>query len=446
MKKISALAIAGVFTASLAATAFAEMAEVKVGGEIRVRAEQVKSDEYSSEARIIQRTRLNVDAKVNETTKAYLSLQDSRQWGDERLGNQYTDSVAANATSDTAAENQAVDISQAYFQLDQLAGQPLSLRIGRQAMAYGEHRLIGSFEWSNHARRFDAIKAMYNIDAFSVDLWTAKVIEGNSSASDSDFNGIYATLKTIPNNTLDIYLLQDKSDKNADHASGGDSATASDTPSETAALDDDRDIKTYGARLNGNVVGLDYTAEIAKQTGDDVDGTDADTSSDDIDTLAYAVRAGYTIPNTPSLRIGAEYAYASGDDTANDGDQEKFQNLYPTNHPLYGFTDDIGWSNIKAWSINASLKPAKGLWIGAEYWNYTAAEDVTVAGQKEDDLGTEINVMARYALNDAVSLEAAWVRRESGDAYTASKDYAGNAFTDDGDVSDFTYLQANVKF
>ena len=230
MKKIKVLAIAGVFTASLAGAAFAEMADVKIGGEIRVRAQSVDTEKGSTSKQYLQRTRVNVDAKVNETTKAYISLQDSRTWGTE----------ASTASTGSEAAESSVDVSQAYFQLDKLADQPLSLRVGRQALAYGEHRLVGSFEWSNNARRFDALKLMYNTDAFSVDLWTAKYVEANASSGyDKDFNGIYATVKSVPNNAIDLYLLQDKAGESAG----------------------EMNILTYGVRVAGKVAGLDYAGE-----------------------------------------------------------------------------------------------------------------------------------------------------------------------------------------
>lgn len=413
MKKIKVLAVAGVFTASLAATAFAEMADVKIGGEIRVRAENVKTEGSTGRGQYLQRTRVNVDAKVNETTKAYIQLQDSRTWGSD----------GTTTGLGTANENEAVDVSQAYFQLDKLADQPLSVRVGRQALSYGDQRLVGGLEWSNFARRFDALKLMYNTEAFSVDLWTAKLVEaGTGTASaDTDFNGLYLTVKTVPNNTIDVYALQNKTDKYS-------SSVIATSPNE-------QDIMTYGVRVAGKVADLDYGVEYALQSGDNTANVDQESS-------AYAVKAGYTIPAVMGLRVGAEYDFASGDpDTVanSDGKNENFQNLYPTNHYLYGYTDDVTWSNIKATSVNVSAKPMADLSVAAEYWMYTEAEKIGAG----DDAGTEMNLIAKYKLNPNVALEAAYVSRTAGD--DATKDYFGNAIAKDKS-SAFTYLQASVTF
>lgn len=439
MRKISALAMAGVFAASLAGTAFAEMTDLKVSGEVRVRGESVTTDNTtpSNRSAYLQRTRLNVDAKANETTKAFIQLQDSRTWGGESLGDTNGDGIVDNnELTGTTGKTGMVDVSQAYVQLDQLFEQPLSIKIGRQAMVYGDQRLIGAFEWSNNARRFDAIKLMYNTDAVSVDLWTAKVSEGTTTSSttggdtDRDFTGLYVTVKTIPNNTIDVYALQD--------AAGADATNS--LAAAAAQTDKARNVMTYGVRLNGKVADLDYTGEFALQSGDF--GTIAATGVKKTqEASAYALKAGYTIPQAIGLRIGAEYDYASGDKTSTTDKTEAFQNLYPTNHPLYGYTDDVNWTNTKSLSVNLSAKPVKDLYVGLEYWMYSLAEQ-TAAGK--DDNGTEINLLARYALNANVKLEAAYVARKAG-SDIAAKDYSGRVIAK-GDGSTFTYLQANVTF
>lgn len=435
MKKITALAIAGVFTASLAATAFAE-SDVKVGGEIRVRhVEQNNNTDFNNDAgdagnTTAQRTRVNVDAKINETTKAYISIQDTRVWGDNpNTTAGFTQNGNTVSTANGGAGN--VDLSQAYVQLDQLFGQPLSLRLGRQMLAYGDHRLIGNFEWSNFGRRFDAIKLMYNTDALSVDLFAANVSEGNgglnavgaetaAAGRDAQFNGLYATLKMIPMNSLDLYLLQKKE-------VGGTVGQS---------------ILTYGARLNGGAMNIDWTAEAAIQSGDHATSVTKEATM-------YALKAGYTLPEVASLRIGAEYDFASGDDGSDATKNKAFDNLFPTNHPLYGVTD-IGQTNaltnLRAWSVNVGAKPAEGLKVVAEYWSYMkdkenrrsaiapAANDLATA---TDKIGSEYNVQAWYALNKNVDLHAYWARFNVVSEASAS----GKS-----DAADNVTLQLAVKF
>ncbi|MBI5749181.1 MAG: alginate export family protein [Nitrospinae bacterium] len=428
MKRYFFVFLVGFFFALFVTEASAT--EVKVGGEIRVRGESVGSDGPGTKGMVLQRTRINVDAQVNETVKAYIQVQDSRSWGRDGTtngtGTSGDETTTIGATGGTVKVDNRADIKQAYFQLDKIIDQPLSVRVGRQVMAYGEHRLIGGFEWSNNARSFDAVKLMYNAETFGVDLWSARIYETSTTSSDSDFNGIYATYKGIPSNTVDLYYLQDTVPKSA----------VSGSPNDANDANKGRDVSTYGLRLNGKLADMDYTGEIALQGGTRTNtGTEVKQEAS-----AYAVKAGYTIPSVMGLRVGAEYDSATGDDSGTADKKEDFQNLYPTNHYLYGFTDDISWSNMKAWAVVASLKPVEGLWLGAEYWNYTAAK---VASGVSDNLGNEINLMARYPLMDAVKLEATWVRRTAGEG--GGKDYYGNSLAKDK-ISDFIYLSANVVF
>src|SRR3989338_2345635 len=78
-------AVAGVYAVFFTASVFAETMDVKVGGEIRVRGESVsnRTRGAKSEEQIIQRTRINVDAKIDEKPKAYIQVQDSRAWGSD---------------------------------------------------------------------------------------------------------------------------------------------------------------------------------------------------------------------------------------------------------------------------------------------------------------------------------------------------------------------------
>ena len=431
MKKYFYVFLFGFFFASFVKEALAS--EVKVGGEIRVRGESVSNDTtgIKNQEQIIQRTRLNVDAKIDEKTKAYIQVQDSRAWGSDGTsdgGGTGQDNASTSttisgttATSSTTVNSESTDIKQAYVQFDSILDQPLSLKLGRQVMAYGEHRLIGGFEWSNTARSFDALKLMYNTDTFGMDLFYSKMKESvtndttdfktSSTIDDKDitFSGIYAIIKAIQNNTIDLYALQDKDDST------------------------ERNIFTYGLRLNGKFSDLDYTAEYALQGGDNKKSVSQESN-------ALAVKAGYTLKDIMGLRIGAEYDSATGDKSSTADKNEAFQNLYPTNHPLYGFTDDIIWSNMSAMSLNVGLKPTETLWVGAEYWKYSLAEK---DASGKDDLGSEINIMARYGWNANVKCELSWIRRSAGES--GGSDYYSRAINKDKSA-DYVYLQANISF
>src|SRR3990170_2984339 len=385
-------------------------ADVKVsGGELRLRGIMVDNSDGVAGALnrdggfFEQRTRLNVDATADDA-KVFVQVQDSRIWGDQT------------STITTGTEQEALDISQAYFDLSNVANKPISLRIGRQAMAYGEHRLIGSLEWSNNARRFDAIKLTYKHSAADIDVFTSKIMDAGADwGNDVNLNGIYAQLKNVPQvSNLDLYLLH-KVDGSVE-----------------------ANFYTLGARVKGDVkdFNVDYNAELAIQTGDA-------TSSADRDANAYAIRVGYTIPNIlGGLRLGVEYDAATGQDSSTDS--TAFDNLYPTNHYLYGFTDDVNWTNTNSSAVSASLTPIDKLKLAIEYWNYTLAEDVG----GDDDNGTELNIKANHELSKNINCEAAYVIRDAGDVATTPYNggAAGYGTLTADESATFGYFMINVKF
>src|SRR3972149_12082392 len=188
-------------------------AEVKVsGGELRVRGVMVDNGDAATPLDggfFEQRTRINVDASVDENAKVFVQVQDSRKWGSEAstIDTGLSTTCTIPDTGGTCTDTKGVDLSQGYVEIGKLFGQPLSVRLGRQAMAYGEHRLIGALEWSNNARRFDALKFTYKHDAVDVDVFTAKLSEtGGVFGDDSNLNGLYASLKVVPKNAVDVYL------------------------------------------------------------------------------------------------------------------------------------------------------------------------------------------------------------------------------------------------
>ena len=391
-------------------------ADVKIsGGELRLRGIMVDNSESTAALKdggfFEQRTRLNVDATADDA-KVFLQVQDSRMWGAE-----------TNTTS-TGTEDEAIDISQAYFDLSNVANKPISLRIGRQAMAYGEHRLIGSLEWSNSSRRIDAIKLTYKHNAADIDVFTAKIIDvGADWGNDQNLSGIYASLKNVPQvSNLDLYLLHSVNEGLAD-----------------------ANFYTLGGRVKGAVsnINIDYNAEIAIQSGDA--SASADKSAN-----AYAVRAGYTIPNMlGGLRIGIEYDAATGDSggaagsagAAADGEYEAFSNLYPTNHYLYGFTDDVNWTNMNAWAISASMTPIDKVKLAIEYWNYALDQEVG----SDDDNGTELNIKANHEMSKNINCEAAYVIRDAGSA-AGTASYGGYGTIPADESATFGYVMINVKF
>ncbi|OGP15124.1 MAG: hypothetical protein A2052_06955 [Deltaproteobacteria bacterium GWA2_54_12] len=400
MKRIILSVFAAAVTAAWVVPASA--ADVTFSGQYRLRGEYTNNNNFndavSDDSDVwAQRVRLTANAKATDDVSAKITLQDTRTWG------------ATGAAGLLSDSGNTLDFHEAYLNVSSIFGTPVSFRAGRQELSYGDERLIGSFGWSNQGRAFDGAKFMFATDALNVDFFTTTITEAGVAGDDTYFSGIYATLKQlVPNNTLDVYVLNQNS---------GSSTT--------------QNLYTIGARLKGAVAGVDYTAEVPFQFGEN-------SATQDISAWAFAVKAGYTLPTPMKIRVGAEYDFATGEDTA-DADLNAFQGLYPTNHGHFGIADVTGanqWSNIQAWSVNASADLNEKTRLFVAYWDFSQDEAAAVGNftGANDDLGSEIDLVATYKYNNNLNLEAGASRFFVGDAGVGTDD------------RDWAYLQITANF
>ena len=348
------------------------------------------------------------------------------------------------------------DLQQAYVEFGNAKLFPLTAKIGRQEMSYGDQRFIGIGDWSNTGRSFDAVKFRYNISEKSwVDVFTSRVVipiddTFNESNDYDQFSGIYASsqelLKGIE--TQAFFLARNVGDQSPNAVSPGVGG-----PSE-------RDVYTYGVRLKSlpdAFQGWDFAFEGAGQFGEVV------TTGVSRDLRAYALTgsAGYTFDNVASKpRIGIGYDYASGDSDPNDGEQETFESLFGTNHSLYGVQDLIGLRNLSSPRISFSAKPVKNLTLTADYLLFWLADTndsfypESGAGRAGNGygknpkfgsyVGSEIDLVAKYAINSWSEVHLGYAHFFAGDYIQDSvESVPANGGTTD---ADWVYTQLTVNF
>ncbi len=164
---------------------------------------------------------------------------------------------------------------------------------------------------------------------------------------------------------------------------------------------------------------------IAGQTGD----------FDDLDHQAVAAVAefGYRLADVamePWLRLGVNFA--SGDGDPDDSDHETFFNVLPTNHLYYGFADQLAFQNLVDWFVQLKLSPLPGLALDLFLHRFSLAsdDDASYAGTGAynervfgyveqpsrglQHVGTEVDVVARYAVHRHVSVEAGYAFLDGG--------------------------------
>src|SRR3990170_2691514 len=221
---------------------------------------------------VMNQTRLWADADVNEHLRVFIQLQDARTFGAEG-----TTVGFANA----GVENSILDIHQGYFDIKKLFDLPLTVRVGRQEIVWGDHRVIGNFVWSNYGRVFDGGRFLWDTDSIHAEVIATKVDEDGYLGSaadgvDSDENMYAAQLafkKLVPGALLELMYIQ-KNDQDASATNATLLATGYAEPNDpdgSASNHPGVVIHDIGARIDGklpNLDAVDYTLESHGQFGD----------------------------------------------------------------------------------------------------------------------------------------------------------------------------------
>ncbi len=408
----------------------------------------------------LNRIRLGLLLKPVSWLKIYAQGQDSRE----------IDSDRPDIPGLLGAEgNDSVDLRQGYVELGDAKLFPLTLKVGRQVLLYGDERLIGPLDWSNLSRTFDAVKLRWEEQKWSLDAFASSVVvpnagefnqsdfvNGNETRRGQVFSGVYFTTTALSFQTTDLYALYLHENPN---------------PKYQPRPLGDTNFATFGIRVKSKpgafahqppaapsdgksapapapppkAVGFDYGGEMAFQTGE-VRGLD-------LSSFAINAGVGYTFDVAWTPRVGVEYNYASGDKNPADGDIQTFQNLFPTNHKFYGIMDVTAWQNMQQIMASVTVHPCKTVTALVDYRAFFIASTDDVwyrangvtpvrpltpaardAGRYE---GSQIEVVVTWSPKKYFQLQGGYAHF-----------FAGTYLADTGPSSDanFGYVQATFSF
>lgn len=395
---------------------------------------------------LLLRTRVHAGYSPADWLSIFGEGQNSSSTGDERNPNPQS--------------NGPFDLHQGYVQLGGGKSIPVSLRVGRQELSYGDERLIGAFDWDNIGRSFDAAKLRFEQSTFWVDAFTGRVVLPNDNEFDQPnwndwFSGVYGSTRSlVPNTELQLYFLADNASANSPKA-----------VTTYGKGNSPRDIYTIGSRFQtvpGQLHGWDFNGEFAGQFGDFeyAPGTPGVVTGQRLNQLAYAthIEGGYTLSEIdfkPRFALG--FDYASGDSNPTDKDHNTFVNLYPTNHKFYGAMDLLSWQNLIDPYFKATVIPVKGLSVALTYnafWLASTSDFFYQVNQAPRTTGgygihpgngsfagQEIDLVATYQA-------MAFLQLQAGFGHYFTGDYVNQTFRSLGGSHDanWVYLQAQANF
>lgn len=414
----------------------------------------------------VQRLRLGLSYGNSPDWSLRIQLQDAREFDSNRPkvpfilgaeGNEYLNLRLASVTWGDPKKS------------------PVTFTLGRQLLAIGGERLVGSSEWNNFARSFDAAKAVWTIapGKTTATAFVGSVVNMAQSTSGDGWkfdksttkdllSGISVVQKLDARDTLEAYLVvRDKKDNTPLYTAP---TAAIPAASRTAiGYDIGQDVYTLGARFvrppkEGD---LDLEVEAALQGGHVNRQTTAATgqyagSSDTLSQDAWALHAlaGYSLEGMPwKPRLVVEYNAASGDTNRNDDTNGSFMNILPSNHNAYGLMDVFSWKNMRESTASIRLAPTPAVTLRVDYhwFSLYSAQDAwyranaiatvrplnAAAQGAPARAGQELDIIVTWAPRPWLALDAGWAHFYSGP-------YLG-ATGAQSDAS-FFYAQTSFKF
>jgi hypothetical protein len=369
---------------------------LKFSGEYRMRLEGFDGGSFKAntkDAYALSRLRLNMRVAPTYWMRFQFQGQDAQAGG-------------KNVKPDAPPFENTMDLRQAYIEFGKAEAAPVTLRVGRQELVFGEMRLIGHLNWTNTARSFDAARLTLVHKKVKADFFSASVVNlreatADKSSGGNDLHGAYFNItKVVPNGgVIEPYVMW--------RVARG-TKTETNLPGRTSR-------SVFGARFLGKLPSnFDYNVEVVGEKGS--------VGSDDISAMASHATLGYTLAKLKKKpRLVAEYNYASGDKTPGDGKQETFDQLYPTGHDKYGLADQVGWKNIHDIRTGVEYKWTPKLTLTGFYHNwwlaskrdalYAASGAAVVkvaAGTAGRHVGQELDAQMTYTVNAVMSIGAGY--------------------------------------
>jgi hypothetical protein len=329
---------------------------LKLDAQLRGRAEfpaNMGFQNGESESYYLSRIRLDVTVKPASWFRLFVQGQDSHAAG-------YTGTAPASVQD-------PFDVRQAYVEFGG-AERRLTLRAGRQVLAYGGGRLISPGEWGNTIKSFDS--AVLTLDLKSsgkLDLLGGSVVLPQAGRIDRHkpgehlYGAEWRLERVAPDVNLESFLFAKTQRKVfSENGAPGDAATI-----------------VAGFRLTGKLPHrFDYVAMINRQSGN--------YSTDRIAAFGGNYAVGWRLNKSwRKPRISAELYHGSADGRSGDGKRNSLDPLYPSYHNYLGAADRLGWRNsrnLRAGLDTTLVRGLKGYFDLRELWLASAQDAMYDAG------------------------------------------------------------------
>jgi len=372
-----------------------------IGGEYRDRLEGPMGTGFSDtrDFYLLDRLRVTVAIQPKDWLKFFGEVQDARIFFNHQIPN-------ANPYQDSWT------LWQSYAQIGSSTSGWIDALAGRQVLTFGDERVIGPSDWLNVGRTFDVARIDLHHPGYQVTIFGSSVVPGSNTflheaIPGNNFYGIYTSFQNvIPHATFEPYVLWRLAPGNFDLP-------------ETVGRGHLNEV-TFGLHLKGTLpADFDYDTEFDGQTGS--------LGASPIRAWAGYSGVGKTFSNVAAApRVFVEGNYASGTKNPAGRDWNTFDQLYPSNHDKYGFTDQVGRRNLvqfragveenvgKKWKFKQAFE---GYWLATSSDNFYASSGaIAVLAHPGDSrhIGNELDLVAEYQFNEGINFGFGYARLFAG--------------------------------
>ncbi|MGQ7945880.1 alginate export family protein [Flavobacterium sp. WC2509] len=402
-------------------------AQLTASGQFRPRTEfrdgysTLQSKDMETAVFTSQRTRLNVGF-TGYRFKFFVAVQDVRVWGQD----------ASTINRTTTADNNGIQLHEAWGEIilnDTVSSiQNLSLKIGRQEIAYDDQKVMGGLDWLQQARYHDAIILKYFNKGWTADFGAA-FNQNKELLSGTIYNGVPPTTAgyTAGTNALgtnyksleyayiakkfffgdiSFLFLSDNFNKYTNVTSG--------TPAVVTKVNEQGiwTRNTTGLYYNVNATRkLKFEGSLYHQFGHDKNGRSL---SSDLTSITATLQVGRKLFVSPGID------YLSGNDGTKSvtatSDNNQFDPLYGTPHKFWGNMDyfyassGFGSQGLLNYFLKTKYNLKDNLTLFADLHCFEAGNTLSngAGGKQNSYLGTELDLKMSYNMTKMINIEAGY--------------------------------------
>jgi hypothetical protein len=372
------LVVALVSLGGLASKTYADVQNIRLSGDVRIRGYYLNgtdgSDQNKDASFISQRTRVSVEADLEDHVLVVVTLKAEGEWGAEQgsfdnFNEQTSGAGLVNGRGSVINRGFDVGIDEAYVQFNELFYTAATLKLGRQYLHYGRGLIISSVEQEYN---YDAARLVLDYYPLTIDVVGAELVNNQAFGGTSTHGGAADLLFVNARYELSDSAIKDVEAYFGWVSQGGTNVAPSRVPPIAGSGESPLII---GLRADINPLdALQTWVEGAYEFG--ADGTIGGTTLS-----AFIFNAGgrYTLKNVQwAPAFNANYIYASGG--GKDNEASAFRPWFDYADGYNGYVFMPALTDIHVFNLGASVKPYENTTLSLQGYYYLKADRDGVAG------------------------------------------------------------------